>query len=330
MKITLGITLTLISLICGGLADVGTTPTSGGEAQKKNTFPTPPAESLDRIKETVEITEIGCMRALVLLAKGSEDVEKQVIQALSDADFRIFPAFETVEAAKLDATLFEKMGNDRKADFIIAAEVSAAKQKSFGQFAIYEGEATVNVWSPKSGELLITHTSREKGERKADAKLAERSAREAVAGLAVREAITKMLEKAGRLMVYEAKLLNVQSQDHLLTILQHAATQKDIYHARQLNWDATTKVGIIEIIASPKSEPDWRAWMERLPKRTIPGSGTKPLDDTPAPVPQTKKKAEKPAAPEAKETMPAKSEAPSAVKINKNEEFRKKYPQFFK
>ncbi len=231
-------------------------------------YPTPTPVDAAKLKEGVQITELGCMRAMVVFQKSALDVEKLVTQRLSDSDFRVFGPYEVAGDLIPDATKCRDLGNDRKADLVVLTSVTSRELNKLGNFSIFEAEATVRIYSPVSAEIAVIHTSRVKGERHTNATDAERSAREKAAGLAVGEAVTKSLEKAHKILVHEAQIGGVQDRAHLEQILAHLKGSMAFYNVRQMAYDAKTKVAILELVGAPASESEWRRLIASIPMHT--------------------------------------------------------------
>lgn len=56
------------------------------------TYPTHKPQSEASTETAVQVTELGCMRTLVVLDEKTLDLEKLINQRLSDVDFRVFPS----------------------------------------------------------------------------------------------------------------------------------------------------------------------------------------------------------------------------------------------
>jgi len=251
-----------------------------------NPFETkPPKDSPERVGLGVVLTQVGLMRTLLLLDSTSLDSEKLIAQRLSEAQFRVFPSAKTV-TSRLDTEQIKAIGEEAQADLVVYAVASSREKASMGNFKLYEGEATVQVFSPVTGELAVTHTARTTGPRKTDAVEAERAAREAATDLAVKEAIVKSLEKAQKLIVHRAVLTGVRDNTDLLAFMESIAKMKEVYSVRRVSWDPKTKEAVIEIIASPRADSFWRVQIESMPKVKI----TKfeyVVDEVPAPKPDS-------------------------------------------
>jgi hypothetical protein len=138
-----------------------------------------------------------------------------------------------------------------------------------GNAQLFEGEATVQMFSPATGEILVTQTTRTNGPRTSDSTAAERGAREAAVDLAVKEAIVKSLERAHKLIVHRIILTNVRDNTDLLAFMEHIAKMQGVYTVRRVSWDPKSKDAEIEVICSPQAESFWRAYIEQMPKVRI-------------------------------------------------------------
>jgi len=243
----------------------------GSAAYAETTNPNetkPPKDSAEQIQTGVQITELGLMRALLILDSSSEDSEKLIAQRLNEADFRVFPSAKSV-TSRLSFEEIKALGKEAQSDLLVYAVADTREKKAMGDFKIYEGEATVQIYSPATGELMVTHTARTDGTRTTDELAAQRGAREKALDLAVKEAIVKSLEKAHKIMVYQAILTQVRDNTDLLFFMEQIAKMQGIYHVRRISWDPKTGDAEIEIIASPKAESFWRTQIEAIPKRQV-------------------------------------------------------------
>ncbi|MEY5027650.1 MAG: hypothetical protein RLZZ244_3178 [Verrucomicrobiota bacterium] len=242
--------------------------TQKAEQKAKEIYPEPKQESEKSLKAAVQITEVGLMRTLVVLSEEAKDLEKLVHQRLSDVDFRVFPSAKVVKEP-LSAAAMRHFRDEVTADMILIADVKTREKSALGEFKIFEGEATVRISSPVSGELLISQTNRVSGVRHVDEQEAIRSARERALDMATREAIPKALEKAHKMVVHTARVTAVTDEKHLLAIKEHIARMEGVYHVRQIHFDPVKRVAELEIIASPKAEEFWRAWLTKIPRTEI-------------------------------------------------------------
>ena len=229
---------------------------------------TPPS-SQDNIKIDVQVDELGMMRVLLLLDAKSMDSEKVVEQRLSDSDFRVFPTPEAATGS-LNMEDMKALGKKPQADIIFYAQASSRlKNKMEGDFSLYEGEATVQVYSPVTGEIMATETKRTNGVRNSDDVEAERSAREQAIDTATKDVIVKMLEKAQKILVHEATITGVHNDNQLLAIMEYMGKMEGVYGVRQVSFDREAHVGVIDIIGNPRSETYWRAYLEKMPKAQV-------------------------------------------------------------
>ncbi len=225
----------------------------------------PPASE---IKADVQITEIGMMRALLVLDSKAIDSQKVIAQRLSDSDFRVFPsATEAGSTVSMDE--MKDLGQKNKADLVIYATVSTRLKNKLGDFELYEGESTVQVYSPVTGEMMVTDTVRANGERNIDEIEAERSARENTLDAATKSVVVKMLDKAQKMLVHEAVITGVYNDNQLLAIMEYMGEMQGVYGVRQVSFDRDNKIGVIDIIGNPRSETYWRAYLEKMPKAKI-------------------------------------------------------------
>src|SRR5262249_50806888 len=146
---------------------------------------------------------------LLLLTKDAEPYQKLIAQRLTDVDFRVFPSAATVPKAPSAAEM-RKLGDENLADLVLSGDVTTREKGKFGEFQLFEGEATVEIYSPVSGELMVTQTSRVTGTRNIDPVEAKRSAAEKAVDMATREAIAKGLEKAHKFIVHNATITGVK------------------------------------------------------------------------------------------------------------------------
>jgi hypothetical protein len=42
-----------------------------------------------------------------------------------------------------------------------------------------------------------------------------------------------------------------------------------VYHVRQLSFDPKTHVAELEILAAPRADQEWRAYLERMPRTKV-------------------------------------------------------------
>jgi len=258
------------------------TPTPTPSQPDYNPYNRPqPKDSEQQIQTGMQITELGLMRALLVLDSSSLDSETLIAQRLNEAGFRVFPSAQQV-ATRLTVEDIRRIGVEAKADLVVYALSKTRPKKAMGEFQLFEGEATVQIYSPATGELMVTNTARSDGTRTTDEVAAEHSAREKSLDLCAKEAIVRSLEKAHKIMVYQAILTRVRSNRDLLFFMEQIAKMQGIYHVRRISWNEGTGDAEIEIIASPKTESFWRTQIENIPKRPIKITSYTPGPQAPA------------------------------------------------
>jgi hypothetical protein len=230
--------------------------------------PAPADPNDDDIKVDVQVTELGMMRTLLLLDDKAGDSENVIEQCLSDSDFRVFPSASTATGS-INMDEMKQIGKDNKADIVFYATASSRLKNKMDDFVLYEGEATVQVYSPVTGEMMATETVRANGERDVDDVEAERSAREKAVDTATRDVVVKMLAKAQKILVHEATVTGVHDDSQLLAIMEYMGKMDGVYGVRQVSYDRDAKVGVIDIIGNPRSETYWRAYLEKMPKAQV-------------------------------------------------------------
>lgn len=243
-----------------GKADRKDTPKSG-----KEPFDTPKAVPKEETMGAVQVTELGLMRTLVVFDEGMDpSLVKIVNQRLSDVHFRVFESAERISGSDKDK--LKAMGEKAHADLVLHASVTAREKKKFGDFSLYEGEATVEILSPVNGELMVTHTDRTTGVRKVDEVEAKRSATENVLNTVVKEAATKALEKSDKIIIYEVEISKVPNNMHILRIKDHIAKLQGVYHVRDLSYDPAQQLAVLEVHGSPKMLTFLKAHIENMPR----------------------------------------------------------------
>lgn len=249
--------------------DTGTEVTPAKEDARK-------AEQ-QRIKEGVQISELGCMRIYLTYDEDASALKPRIEQAFSDVDFRIFPANKIIASKTdggLDVALLWKIDNLRKADLVFHATLKTPEGKALGNFKIFESVATVQLFNVKSKELLATHTSRKKGERNVDADKARRTANEAAMDDAVQNIIRKSLEKAHKVLVHEIQITGIENESQLLGVEEYMNKLKGAYHVRRMWFEPKDKHAGFELIGAPQTETYWRAYLDQMPRPGKPATGS--------------------------------------------------------
>jgi hypothetical protein len=216
----------------------------------------------------IRLTELGLMRALLILGDGAQDLQPRVAQRFTEQDFRLFPSAQTAPAPLAPAEAISR-GKAANADLVFFATATSRLKNKMEDFELHEAEATVQLYSAISGELLVSRTERATGTRTSDALEAARGARERAVDAAVTAAIRQTLDRTHRLLVYEAVLVGVYTEDQLLGIMDYLRTLDGVTGVRRLSFDHQTREALIEVIAAPRSEGVWRAFLEKAPKLVI-------------------------------------------------------------
>lgn len=216
----------------------------------------------------IQVTELGLMRALLLLDESAAEMEGRLAERLTEVDFRLVPAASLVDGRMTPARMRE-IAEREEADIVLYAKTALRELAAMQDFRIYEGEATAQLWIATTGELVGSKTQRVKGVRSTDRVNAQRSAVERSVDLVAAEAIKLSLAKAHKLLAHEAVLVNVFSESALLAIMEYIAKMDGVYHVRRRAFDRETNEALVEIIGAPHSETFWRAYMEGMPKTKV-------------------------------------------------------------
>lgn len=214
---------------------------------------------------SMELTELGTLKALLVLDKNVLENEPLIAESLSDADLRLFPSARTAQG-RMNHDIMRKAGKEAGADLVVHVAAGSRPKNQMGEFKLYEGEATVQVFSPVTGEVLVMETARDTGERHVDEVHARRSARENALSSALAVTKNKLLARSDRLIVHLARINGVLSDEHLLAIVKYIGKLDVIHHVRELKYDPSTGQAVLEIIAAPGSIPTWKTHLERMPK----------------------------------------------------------------
>ncbi|MDI1337980.1 MAG: hypothetical protein PSU94_17500 [Lacunisphaera sp.] len=216
----------------------------------------------------VQITELGCMRTLLFIDANMSDLENRLAQQFTDVDYRVFPS-AVMTGSRTTSDEMRAAGEKANADLVVFATVTDRQKASKGDFVIYEGTATVQIYSRVSGELLVTKEVITDGKRTTDVVNAKRTARANAVIEAAHQAIEGSLAKAHKVLVHEAVVVNVFSDGGLLAIMEYIGKMEGVYHVRRLSFDRKTNEALLEIIGSPRSETYWRAYLEKMPKTKV-------------------------------------------------------------
>ena len=216
----------------------------------------------------IDIREIGLQRVLLLLDETALEVERPLGQLLSGHDFRLFTAAEIVRERPTADSMINR-GDSHRANLILYAAAEERLKNAIEDFLLYEGEATLQVYSGTTGELLVSRTTRADGVRSTDVTEARRSARERALTGAANDAVAHLVERAHRIMVYEVALVGVFSERALLAHKEYIARMDGVHHVRRLAFDRQANEALLEILGDPRSEAFWRAYLEQMPRTRI-------------------------------------------------------------
>lgn len=216
----------------------------------------------------VQVTELGLMRALLVLDESARESEDRLAERLTEVDFRLVPAPRLTTGRMTPAALRELAGEE-DADLVLYARASTRALPAMQDFRLYEGEATTQIWVATTGELVASSTERARGVRTSDDFSAQRSARERAVDAAAAAAIRNSLAKAHKILAHEAVLVNVFSESALLALMEYMGKMEGVYHVRRRSFDRQNNEALIEIIGAPQSETFWRAYLEKMPKTKV-------------------------------------------------------------
>src|SRR5262245_17298636 len=85
-----------------------------GSAAEREIYPEKSVRSEDQMKIGIQITELGCMRTLLLLDPRALPAEKLIAQRLTEVDFRVFPSARGVED-RVSSAQMREIGTENKA-----------------------------------------------------------------------------------------------------------------------------------------------------------------------------------------------------------------------
>lgn len=216
----------------------------------------------------IQVTELGLMRALLLLDHSARESEDRIAEQLTEVDFRLVPAAVMVDG-RMRPSRIREIAEREDADMVLYAKVKTRELTPMQDFRIFEGEATTQIWIATTGELIASNTSRTKGVRSTDSYNAERSAIERSLDVATDAAIDDSLAKAHKILAHEAVVVNVFSDSALLAIMEYIGKMDGVYHVRRKSFDRDTNEALLEIIGAPHSETFWRAYLEKMPKTKV-------------------------------------------------------------
>ncbi len=228
-----------------------------------------PEDSREDQQVRVQITELGLLRTLILMAPDSQDLAGQVRQQFVDRDYEVYTDAQRISGRVTSAQMREA-GESENADLVVYARIVGDRRRSNASgFKLYEATAGVQVFNRLTGREVVSKEVRVSGTRHPDEIEARRSAREKAMERATREAIEGTLATAHKILVHHAVIVNVFSESGLLALMEYMGKMEGVYHVKRLEFDRQTNEALIEIIGEPRSQTFWRAYLEKLPKTKV-------------------------------------------------------------
>src|SRR5262245_4400016 len=89
-------------------------------AAEREIYPEKSIPPEQQTKVQIQISELGCMRTLLLLDPKALPAEKLIAQRLTEVDFRVFPSARAVEN-RVSASEMREIGTENKADLVLYA-----------------------------------------------------------------------------------------------------------------------------------------------------------------------------------------------------------------
>src|SRR5258708_21910621 len=139
-----------------------------------------------------------------------DDLENRIAQQVTTKDFGVFPSAEMV-GARVTTDQMREAGEKANAYLVVFATATDRLKNKKEDFLLYEGEATVQIYSRVSGELLVTKPVRASGRRTSDEVEAKRSAREDAVDDAANDAIERTLAKAHKILVHQPSIITIST-----------------------------------------------------------------------------------------------------------------------
>lgn len=228
------------------------------------TAPAQPAPgSLANQQERIQITEVGLLRALVMVDENSTDLQQRLVGALVNRDFRVFesPHFAATGITTKDLAA---AGEAEGADLVIYASVTDELADQTGGSYRFSAIGNVKIVNRVNGQTLAVSPDEDVyGGRSNNQDRARRDARRKASEAAVASAVERVLASAHKMMVYELVFVNVFTEADLLAKMEDMARMKGIYSVRRIAFDRQTNEAKLEIISSPREESFWRAFAEQ-------------------------------------------------------------------
>ena len=226
------------------------------------TFAQAPAASVADQQARVQITEVGLLRALVMVDEDSADMQQRLVAALVNRDFRVFEAPQFAPAA-INTQDMKAAGEAEDAEIVIHARVEDEVADQTGGSYRYSARGIVRIVNRVNGQTLAASPDEDVyGGRSNNQDRARRDARRKASDVAITAAVERVLASAHKMMIYEMVLVNVFTESQLLAQMEDIARMQGVYSVRRRAFDRDTNEAKIEIISSPREENFWRAWVE--------------------------------------------------------------------
>lgn len=226
------------------------------------TFAQAPAASVADQQARVQITEVGLLRALVMVDEDSADMQQRLVAALVNRDFRVFEAPQFAPAG-INTQAMKAAGEAEDAEIVIHARVEDEVADQTGGSYRYSARGIVRIVNRVNGQTLAASPDEDVyGGRSNNQDRARRDARRKASDVAITAAVERVLASAHKMMIYEMVLVNVFTESQLLAQMEDIARMQGVYSVRRRAFDRDTNEAKIEIISSPREENFWRAWVE--------------------------------------------------------------------
>lgn len=266
--ITRGMNISLSAMLLLSSVQLSTADTSTETSGKTETKEVAKDGALNKaIKKAVQITEMGNLRMHIAMDETALNYRDEIQEILSDYDFRLTPDNDQLVdgafiAGKAEAIM--KAGTEKHADIFFVAKVQEKLKDETEGFYLYESKVTTQTFHAHTGELISVDTSKAKGKRNIDEDDAKASATMSALKESTKKTIVKAIGKAHKMLLHELTLLGVESETQALWIANYIQSYKEIYHVRRVSFDIPNQALTLEIIASPRSETFWRAWIDNM------------------------------------------------------------------
>jgi hypothetical protein len=220
------------------------------------------AQSAADQQARVQVTEVGLLRALVMVDEDSTDMQQRLVAALVNRDFRVFEAPQFAPAG-INTQDMKAAGEAEDAEIVIHASIEDEVADQTGGSYRYSARGKVRIVNRVTGQTLAASPDEDVyGGRSNNQDRARRDARRKASDVAITATVERVLASAHKMMVYELVLVNVFTESQLLAQMEDIARMQGVYSVRRRSFDRDTNEAKIEIVSSPREENFWRAWVE--------------------------------------------------------------------